>query len=87
MGLSLFPVFGWFVAANVIGMFPSMYKHWPQTYVLVAVGVPILLWLFWADGLLLGLLVSAGARSILRWPLRFALRWVGRIFQGRWMSH
>lgn len=67
----------WCVLANVIGMLPSKHKHWPSAYVLITFGVPILGWVFWSDGILTGLIVLAAAVSILRWPVRYLLRWFG----------
>lgn len=82
MTLSLAFAFAWLVVANVTGMFPSKYKHWPQAYVLIAFGLPILAWVFWADGVLMGVLVLAAACSILRWPVRYLMRWLRRVAFG-----
>ena len=68
----------WLVAANVTGMVPSKNKHWPQAYALIAVGLPILAWVWVESGPLWALAILAGAASILRWPLRFLLRWLAR---------
>ncbi|OYW61122.1 MAG: hypothetical protein B7Z10_01760 [Rhodobacterales bacterium 32-66-7] len=70
----------WLIAANVIGMFPSRDYHWRAAYALIAIGVPLLVWVTWAGGLLVGGLVFAAAASILRWPVIFAWRRVRRIF-------
>lgn len=85
MSLSLTFALAWCVLANVIGMFPSRHKHWPQAYALIAVGLPLLGWVFWQNGLLIGSLVLLAAASILRWPVRFLLRWLRRraLGQGR----
>lgn len=79
MSLSLILAFGWLVLANVIGMFPSKHKHWPAAYVLIAVGVPLLGWVFWENGVWIGLIVFAAAASILRWPVRYLIRWVSTL--------
>lgn len=79
MSLSLILAFGWLVLANVIGMFPSKHKHWPAAYVLITVGVPLLGWVFWENGVWIGLLVFAAAASILRWPVRYLIRWVSTL--------
>ena len=76
MTLSLILAFGWLVLANVIGMFPSKRKHWPAAYVLIAIGLPLLGAVFWQNGLWIGLIVLAAACSILRWPVRFLVRWL-----------
>ena len=71
MTLSLAFAFGWLVVANVTGMFPSKYRHWPQAYAMIALGLPLLGWVFWENGAVIGGLVMLGACSILRWPVRF----------------
>ena len=76
MTLSLFIALAWLVAANITGMFPSKHKHWPQAYGLIAIGLPILAWVFFENGVLIGCLVLLGAVSVLRWPVRFLLRWL-----------
>jgi hypothetical protein len=68
----------WLVAANVIGMLPSRDRHWRAAYLLIAAGVPLLVWLTWEAGLVAGLVVLAAAASILRWPVVFLWRWVLR---------
>ncbi len=78
MTVSLMAAMAWLVLANVTGMFPSKHKHWPQAYALIAVGLPILAWVFWENGVWLGLLVLLAACSVLRWPLRFLMRWLRR---------
>ncbi|MEO6301090.1 MAG: DUF2484 family protein [Paracoccaceae bacterium] len=65
----------WLIAANVIAMFPSRDHHWRNAYGLIAVGIPILGWITWINGPLLGLLFLAGGASILRWPVYFLWRW------------
>lgn len=82
MTLSLFAALGWIVLANVTGMFPSKRHHWPQAYALIAIGLPILAWVFWENGPIAGALVFMAACSILRWPVRYLLRWMRRIAAG-----
>ena len=69
----------WLVAANVIAMFPSRDYHWRAAYVLIAIGVPLLGWVTYASGPIVGLLVLAAGASILRWPLIYFWRWVRRL--------
>ena len=73
---SLILAFGWLVLANVIGMFPSRHKHWPAAYVLISVGLPLLAFVIYENGVLIGAAVLLAAASILRWPVRFFLRWL-----------
>ncbi|QHQ34053.1 DUF2484 family protein [Algicella marina] len=68
----------WLILANVIAMFPSRSHHWPAAYVLMSIGVPLLVLVYkehgpgWAGLALLGMV------SILRWPVRYFIRWVRR---------
>lgn len=68
----------WLVAANVIGMFPSKDLHWRAAYVLIAIGVPLLGWVTWESGPVVGLLLLAAGASILRWPVVYLWRWLRR---------
>ncbi|MDE3027472.1 MAG: DUF2484 family protein [Paracoccaceae bacterium] len=65
----------WLVVANVLGMLPSRDNHWRRAYALIAVGIPLVGYVTWQDGPWIGLLVLAAGASILRWPLRYLLRW------------
>jgi hypothetical protein len=69
----------WLVAANVLGLIPSRDHHWFRAYVLIAVGIPLLGWITWQSGPLIGLLFFAAGASVLRWPLVFFGRWLRRI--------
>jgi hypothetical protein len=66
----------WIVVANVLGMMPSKRNHWPQAYVLIAVGIPLLGYITYENGPWWGLAALFAGASILRWPLRFLARWV-----------
>ncbi|SPF80355.1 DUF2484 family protein [Pseudoprimorskyibacter insulae] len=68
--------FVWALTANVLAMIPSKDNHWTRAYVLIAVGLPILAMVFWQNGPWVALLVLIAGLSILRWPLRYALRWL-----------
>lgn len=70
----------WLIAANVIAMFPSRHKHWPAAYALMSVGMPLVAYVVWAEGIWWALLFLVLAGSVLRWPVLFALRWVRRQF-------
>jgi hypothetical protein len=65
----------WLVAANLIGMLPSKDYHWSNAYKLIAVGLPILIWLAWTGGLIWAALFLAAAASVLRWPVVYLWRW------------
>lgn len=75
---SLIAALVWVLAASVIALFPSRDNHWRAAYGLIGVGIPILGWVTYETGPVTGLLVMAGAASILRWPLIYLLRWMRR---------
>ncbi len=66
----------WLVVANLIGMLPSKDHHWRNAYGLIAVGLPLLLWLTFDNGPWWGLAFLIAAGSVLRWPLRYLWRWI-----------
>lgn len=73
----------WFIATNVVAMFPSRDKHWRFAYVMIAVGIPILGYVTYQNGPWVGLAVLVAAMSILRWPLIYLYRWVrGQVVRG-----
>lgn len=69
----------WAVVANVIAMLPSKRSHWPQAYGLIAVGLPILAYVYFEHGPLVTLAVLISGASVLRWPLRYLLSWMRRV--------
>ncbi|MBN2629131.1 MAG: DUF2484 family protein [Rhodobacteraceae bacterium] len=66
----------WLVAANVIAMLPSRDHHWRAAFVLIAIGIPLVGWVTWQSGPILGLLILAAGASVLRWPLICVWRWI-----------
>lgn len=68
----------WLVAANVIAMFPSRDRHWRAAYVLIGVGVPLLGWVTYTAGPIIGMAILIAGASILRWPLVYFWRWLRR---------
>ena len=81
MSLPLILVFVWLIAANVMAMIPSRDNHWQRAYFLIGVGVPLIGWVTWVNGPVVGVLALAAGASILRWPLLFLGRWMRRQFQ------
>ncbi len=69
----------WLVAGNVAAMFPSSRSHWPSAYGLMALGLPLLVWLWQVDGWFWALMFLIAAGSVLRWTVRYAWRWVKRM--------
>ena len=78
MSLSITLACLWVIVACVIALFPSKRHHWPAAYVLIAVGLPILAFIFYEQGPWIGLVVLAAGASILRWPVRYLWRWLRR---------
>ena len=66
----------WLIAANLVAMLPSRDHHWRAAYTLMIAGLPLSIWLYATHGAMLTAIFLLSAASILRWPLRFALRWV-----------
>ena len=73
----------WVVLAFAMALFPSNDNHWRRAYVLIAIGVPLLIWIFWQHGVLLGMLGLAVGGLVLRWPVYFAWRWVHKRVRGQ----
>ncbi|MFK7746494.1 MAG: DUF2484 family protein [Roseobacter sp.] len=76
MSYSLILAALWALIANVLAMTPSRDHHWRNAYVLIAVGIPIVGYVTWQHGPILGLLVLAGGMSVLRWPVIYLSRWI-----------
>ncbi|NDV49650.1 MULTISPECIES: DUF2484 family protein [unclassified Salipiger] len=73
---SLFLACLWLVLANVLGMLPSRDNHWTRAYVLIALGVPLIGWVWWQSGPWVGMVVLLAGMSVLRWPMLYLIRWV-----------
>jgi hypothetical protein len=69
----------WVVLAFVLTVFPSNDQHWRRAYVLIGIGVPLLLWVTWQDGIWIGLLGLIVGASVLRWPVYYLWRRVQRL--------
>ena len=68
----------WGMVANCGALLPSRDHHWRFAYALIAMGLPILVWVWWQHGWLLALVILVAAMSILRWPVIFLTRWARR---------
>lgn len=66
----------WIVGANVIAMLPSRDHHWTAAYALMAVGFPLLGFVIWQNGPVIGLIGLVAGTSVLRWPMIYLSRWV-----------
>ncbi|MDC0736933.1 DUF2484 family protein [Cognatishimia sp. SS12] len=79
MSSSVIAAMIWMVVTNLRGMFPSSDNHWRFAYLMIALGVPILIWLFIDHGIWLALLFLLGAMWILRWPVIYLGRWLKKV--------
>ncbi|SES14962.1 Protein of unknown function [Tranquillimonas rosea] len=73
----------WCIVANLLAMRPSRRNHWPEAMALIAAGVPILVWVAWAEGMWLGALFFVAGLSVLRWPVRHLGAWLVRTARRR----
>lgn len=68
----------WVIIAWTLSVVLSAKQSWPAAYGLIAIGIPILLWL----GMTIGWGASAVAFAVgclvLRWPVIYAGRWIKR---------
>jgi hypothetical protein len=62
-------------------MFPSRDRHWRAAYVLIAVGSPVLVYVWWENGIWVALVVLLAAMSVLRWPVIYFYRWCRRVLR------
>ncbi|HCP80442.1 MAG TPA: hypothetical protein DIT67_02205 [Octadecabacter sp.] len=71
--------FAWLVAANVLAMLPSRDNLWTRAYVLIAIGIPLLGYITYTNGPLLGMAFLVAGCSVLRWPVIYLGRWIRRM--------
>ncbi len=64
----------WVVLAYVMAAFPSTDNHWRRAYVLMAIGAPLLVWIIWQHGAVMGVVGVIVGASVFRWPLLFLWR-------------
>ncbi|MGP6086589.1 DUF2484 family protein [Antarctobacter jejuensis] len=76
MTISLILACAWAVLANLLAMLPSRDNHWTRAYVLIALGIPLVGYVTYENGPWVGLFVLFAGMSVLRWPLRYLLRWL-----------
>ena len=70
----------WVVAAWLLMVTLTARQSWPAAYGLIAVGLPLLVWLGMSMGWGWALVGAATMALVLRWPLRYLLRWMrGRV--------
>ncbi|MHA3914505.1 DUF2484 family protein [Halovulum sp. GXIMD14793] len=78
MTLSFLLLCIWALAANIIALIPSKRHHWPQAYVLLAVGLPLLVYVLYENAWPV-IVISLGVwGSVMRWPLLYGYKWIRR---------
>lgn len=75
---SLVAISIWAITANLIALTPSRRGHWPAAWALIAVGIPLVGWVTWENGPLVGIVVLTAGTSMLRWPVIYLWRWIKR---------
>jgi hypothetical protein len=70
----------WLIAANFLALLPSRDNHWARAYGFIALGVPLLGYITYTNGPLIGMVFLIAGASILRWPVVYLGRWVRRQF-------
>lgn len=69
----------WIVAANVLALIPSRDNHWARAYGLIAIGVPLLVYIAYSIGLFIAFAFLIAGMSVLRWPVVYLTRWARRM--------
>ncbi len=80
MSVSLILACVWALLANVLAMIPSGDNHWRRAYLLIAVGVPIVGYVTYQNGPIMGFVVLVAGMSMLRWPVIYLGRWIKNLF-------
>lgn len=78
MSTSLILACLWALAANVLAILPSRDNHWRRAYLLIVLGIPLLGYVTYENGPIVGLLVMLAGMSMLRWPVLYLSRWMRR---------
>jgi hypothetical protein len=77
MTMSLILGFIWVLLATAIALMPQR-THWPGAVGLIATGIPLVGYITWQNGPLMGVLALVAGASILRWPLFYLGHWLKR---------
>jgi hypothetical protein len=68
----------WALGANLAAMLPARDNHWRRAYVLIGLGIPLLGYVTYENGPVIGLVVMVAGMSMLRWPVIYLGRWMRR---------
>ncbi|SDZ12205.1 Protein of unknown function [Jannaschia faecimaris] len=74
--MALIAICLWVVSAWLLMVSLTAKQSWPAAYGLIAVGVPIVIWLGWSMGWLWAAGGVAVMMLVLRWPLIYSVRWL-----------
>lgn len=66
----------WIIIAWVLSLVLKPKATWPAAYGLIAIGVPLLVWLYLEEGFLAALIGFTTGCLVLRWPVRYFGRWL-----------
>lgn len=72
----------WLITANVLALLPSRDNHWARAYGLIVIGVPLVGYIIYENGLFWGGVFVIAAASILRWPVIYLVRWARDVIRG-----
>ena len=72
----------WVVLAFILAAIPSTDNHWRRAYVLIAVGVPLVVWIAWRNGIAMAAVAVLVGGFVLRWPVYFLWARLKRLFGG-----
>ncbi|MCH2167111.1 MAG: DUF2484 family protein [Oceanicola sp.] len=72
----------WVICAAALSAFPSKKQHWPLAYGLIAVGIPILIYVWLSEGTMAAVFALCVGALVLRWPVIYLWRWTKRQVQG-----
>jgi len=78
MSLSFIAALIWMIVVNLRAMFPSKDNHWKFAYAMIALGLPILVWVYIDHGIVLAAILLVGAMWVMRWPVIYLSRWIRR---------
>ncbi len=79
MSYSIIAALIWMVVANIRAMFPSRDNHWRFAYVMMSIGAPIVIWVYFENGPFVAAILLFGAMWVMRWPVIYLARWMRRV--------
>ncbi|MFA8442369.1 DUF2484 family protein [Yoonia sp.] len=72
----------WVVLAFILAAIPSTDNHWRRAYVLIAAGVPLVVWIAWHNGIAMAAIAVLVGGLVLRWPVYFLWARLKQLFGG-----